>query len=136
MERIEIILLIILYFHQTLDIVGVKGYVDRPKLVSPDTIGWSIFTVLMIMYFLQVPFIKVVMIVVFGLVLYGLYNFHWKLFWFGASEKKIKGYNAYFKDTHRILPQSETRLVPDTYHIVHSLLYLFTFSIMTINILL
>ncbi|NBG87717.1 hypothetical protein [Isachenkonia alkalipeptolytica] len=130
---IEFIAITLLYIHQTLDIIGVKGYVDRPELISPDTIGWSLLTVLMVLYYLNIPYVQIILLVLFGLVLFGLYHFHWKLYWFGASEKKIEGYNKYFEGTHRIIPESKKRLVPDTYHIVHTVLYLFTFTVLTIN---
>lgn len=118
----EKIIVAILYFHQTLDIIGVKGYVDRPKLISPDTIGWSLLTVLVTLYYMGVPYINIALLVLFGLVVYGLYHFHWKEFLFGASDKRLEGYYNYFSGTHRIFPESSTRLVPDTYHIVHSII--------------
>jgi hypothetical protein len=34
------------------------------------------------------------------------------------NEKKIKGYNQYFANTHHILKPSETRLIPDTFHLI------------------
>lgn len=130
----EKIIITILYIHQTMDVIGVKGYVSRPKMISPDTIGWSIFTVFMVLYYLNVPYINLVFIGLFGLVLYGLYHFHWKLYLFGATDKKINGYNNYFKGTHRILPESPTRLVPDTFHIIHSVLYLVAFITLCVGL--
>lgn len=49
---------------------------------------------------------------------------HWYYTIFGASEKKIKGYNDCFRDTVRLFPMSGTRLVPDLYHIVLHVLIL------------
>ena len=50
---------------------------------------------------------------------------HWYFTIFGASEQKLKGYNDCFRGTVRIFPMSETRLVPDLYHIVqHALILL------------
>lgn len=49
---------------------------------------------------------------------------HWYYTLFGASEKKLAGYNQCFKDTIHLFPASETRLVPDLYHIVLHLLIL------------
>ena len=50
---------------------------------------------------------------------------HWYYTIFGASEQKLKGYNDCFRNTARIFPMSETRLVPDLYHIVqHTLILL------------
>ena len=39
-------------------------------------------------------------------------------------ERKLKGYNECFRDSVRIFPMSETRLVPDMYHIVLHILIL------------
>lgn len=58
--------------------------------------------------------------IMFGvLVLWFVVQFfcHWFYTIFGASEKKINGYNECFKGTVRIFPMSEKRLVPDFYHI-------------------
>ena len=50
---------------------------------------------------------------------------HWYYTIFGASEKKLKGYNESFRGTVRLIPMSETRLIPDLYHIVlHALILL------------
>ena len=49
---------------------------------------------------------------------------HWYYTIFGASERKLQGYNEWFKGTMRIFPVSESRLVPDLYHIVLHLLIL------------
>ena len=43
---------------------------------------------------------------------------HWYLTIFGASDEKIAGYNRFFADTYRIIPASDSRIVPDFYHIV------------------
>lgn len=48
---------------------------------------------------------------------------HWYFTIFGASERKLKGYNSCFQNTVRIFPMSEKRLVPDFYHIIlHALI--------------
>ena len=49
---------------------------------------------------------------------------HWYFTVFGASERKLKGYNECFRDTVRIFPMSEKRLIPDFYHIVLHILIL------------
>ena len=49
---------------------------------------------------------------------------HWYYTIFGASERKLKGYNDCFKGTVRIFPESEKRLVPDMYHILLHVLIL------------
>ena len=50
---------------------------------------------------------------------------HWYFTIFGVTERKLKGYNDCFRNTLRIFSMSETRLVPDLYHIVqHTLILL------------
>lgn len=49
---------------------------------------------------------------------------HWYYTIFGASQKKIDGYNECFKNTYRIFPMSDKRLVPDLYHIILHILIL------------
>ena len=49
---------------------------------------------------------------------------HWYYTIFGASKKKLRGYNECFRDTIRIFPMSEVRLVPDLYHIILHILIL------------
>ncbi len=49
---------------------------------------------------------------------------HWYFTIFGASESKLKGYNSCFEGTVKVFPVSETRLIPDLYHIVLHLMIL------------
>lgn len=49
---------------------------------------------------------------------------HWYYTLFGASEKKLKGYNACFRNTVHLIPASDTRLIPDLYHMILHLLIL------------
>ena len=49
---------------------------------------------------------------------------HWYFTLFGASERKLKGYNESFRGTVRIFPMSDQRLIPDMYHIVLHILIL------------
>lgn len=60
------------------------------------------------------------------LLLWGAVQFrcHWYYTIFGASERKLQGYNDCFRGTLRLFPMSETRLVPDLYHIILHLLIL------------
>ena len=41
---------------------------------------------------------------------------------FGVSDRKLNGYNECFEGTVKLFPISETRLIPDFYHIVLHLL--------------
>lgn len=49
---------------------------------------------------------------------------HWYYTVFGAGPEKIRGYNDCFRDTVRLFPMSEKRLIPDLYHIVLHVLIL------------
>ena len=49
---------------------------------------------------------------------------HWYYTIFGASERKLLGYNDCFRDSIRIFPMSDKRLIPDLYHIVLHILIL------------
>ena len=49
---------------------------------------------------------------------------HWYYTIFGASEKKLTGYNDCFRDTIRLFPMSNQRLIPDLYHIILHILIL------------
>ncbi|MBE6985645.1 MAG: hypothetical protein E7434_08600 [Ruminococcaceae bacterium] len=41
---------------------------------------------------------------------------------FGASRRKLEGYNQCFENSFKLFPPSQTRLIPDLYHIVLHLL--------------
>jgi hypothetical protein len=49
---------------------------------------------------------------------------HWYYTLFGASDKKVKGYNECFKNTIHLFPQRDDKIIPDLYHIVLHLLIL------------
>jgi len=49
---------------------------------------------------------------------------HWYFTIFGVTEQKLKGYNNCFRNTIHVFPMSETRLVPDFYHIIQHILIL------------
>ncbi len=41
---------------------------------------------------------------------------------FGASDRKLRGYNQCFQSSLKLFPPSDSRLIPDLYHIVLHLL--------------
>lgn len=59
---------------------------------------------------------------------------HWYYTIFGASEKKIRGYNDCFRGTLRLFPMSEKRLVPDLYHIILHILILLNIVLAALSI--
>lgn len=65
--------------------------------------------------------------ILFGiLVLWFMVQFrcHWYYTIFGASKEKLQGYNDCFRESLRIFPMSDKRLIPDLYHIVLHMLIL------------
>ena len=54
---------------------------------------------------------------------------HWYFTIFGASERKLKGYNDCFRGTARVFPMRDDRLIPDLYHIVQHLLILLNLAL-------
>ncbi len=54
---------------------------------------------------------------------------------FGVSDRKLKGYNECFEGTVKLFPVSETRLVPDLYHIALHLLILADLALTVIYLL-
>lgn len=59
---------------------------------------------------------------------------HWYYTIFGASEKKLKGYNKCFENTIHIIHISDKCLVPDLYHMVLHLLVLLLMVLCIINL--
>ncbi len=103
---------------------GKKYLVEGMGIKSAEFITLCLYTAALAAYYLLQPAGKWIL---FGvLVLWFVVEFfcHWFFTIFGASETKLKGYNDCFRNTVRIFPMSETRLIPDLYHIVQHLLIL------------
>ena len=84
-----------------------------------------LYSIGLILYYIMQPAGKWILLAI--LILWFAVEFfcHWYYTIFGASESKLKGYNECFRNTVRVFPMSETRLVPDLYHIVqHTLILL------------
>lgn len=65
--------------------------------------------------------------ILFGILLAWLtvqFMCHWYYTIFGAGEAKLKGYNECFRGAVYLIPPSDTRLIPDLYHILLHLLIL------------
>ena len=84
-----------------------------------------LFSFGLVSYHLFQPVGKSILLII--LVLWFIVQFlcHWYYTIFGASETKLKGYNDCFRDTIRLFPMSEKRLVPDLYHIILHVLIVF-----------
>ena len=99
--------------------------VEGMGIKSAEFIMLCVYSVALVLNYCLLPAGKWVLLGV--LILWFVVEFfcHWYFTLFGASERKLKGYNECFRGTVRLFPMSETRLVPDLYHIVqHTLILL------------
>ena len=103
---------------------GKKYLVEGMGVKSAEFATLCLYTAALVCYHFRYPVGRWILLGV--LVLWFVVEFfcHWYFTIFGASEKKLKGYNDCFRNTVRIFPMSEKRLVPDLYHIVQHLLIL------------
>jgi hypothetical protein len=123
MKKLNKILMILLFIWFTLDITGFKigsfVLVESPGLMSFDFFWWILLCVCLFLYHKKQALYLISFLVMW---LFVQFSSHWYYTLFGASEKKLAGYNNYFSNTHHIFGMSETTLIPDTYHIVLHLL--------------
>ena len=104
--------------------IGKKLLVEGMGIKSAEFIALCLYSLGLIACYLFAPAGRWILFAV--LVFWFVVQFfcHWYYTLFGASEKKLVGYNNCFRDTLRLFPMSEKRLVPDLYHIVLHLLIL------------
>ena len=103
------------------------GYtlVEGMGLKSAEFATLCLYSIGLFLYYLLPPAGKWILLAI--LILWFVVEFfcHWYFTIFGVTERKLRGYNECFRNTIRIFPMSETRLVPDLYHIVqHTLILL------------
>lgn len=98
--------------------IGKYLLVEGMGIKSAEFIMLCLYSFGLVSYYFFQPIGKWILLTI--LVFWFIVQFlcHWYYTIFGASEKKLKGYNDCFKDTIRIFPVSEKRLVPDLYHII------------------
>lgn len=104
--------------------VGKKLLVEGVGLKSAEFVVLCLYTLGIIAFHCFQPLGKRIL---FGiLILWFIVQFmcHWYFTIFGASERKLHGYNDCFRDSVRIFPMSDKRLIPDLYHIVLHILIL------------
>ena len=103
---------------------GKKLLVEGMGIKSMEFLMLCLYSAALISYYLIRPVGKWILLGVVVLWFVVQFFCHWFYTIFGASEKKLKGYNDCFKDTVRLFPKNEKRIVPDLYHIVLHLLIL------------
>lgn len=105
--------------------LGKYTLVEGMGIKSAEFATLCLYSIGLLLYYLLPPAGKWILLGM--LILWFVVEFfcHWYFTIFGATERKLKGYNDCFRNTIRIFPMSETRLVPDFYHIVqHTLILL------------
>ena len=81
-----------------------------------------LFTIGIVGFLLWEPVGKWILLVELTLWLVAQFFSHEYFTIFGVSDRKLKGYNECFEGTVKLFQISETRLIPDLYHIVLHLL--------------
>lgn len=105
--------------------LGKHTLVEGMGIKSAEFVTLCLYSVGMILYYLLKPAGKWILLAILCLWFVVEFFCHWYYTIFGASGQKLKGYNECFRNTIRIFPMSDTRLVPDLYHIVqHTLILL------------
>lgn len=104
--------------------IGKYLLVEGMGIKSAEFIMLCLYSIGLFSYYVFQPVGKWILLAI--LVFWFVVQFfcHWYYTIFGASEKKLKGYNDCFKDTVHIFPMSEKWLVPDLYHMILHILIL------------
>ncbi|MBO4838819.1 MAG: hypothetical protein J5493_05550 [Lachnospiraceae bacterium] len=104
---------------------GKYTLVEGMGVKSAEFVMLCLYSIGLILYYMLQPAGKWILLAILVFWLVVQFFCHWYYTIFGVSENKLKGYNDCFRNTIRIFPMSETKLVPDLYHIVlHTLILL------------
>jgi hypothetical protein len=108
--------------------------VDGTGIKGIEFKWWLIFLACLLMFVFLEPVGKYLLPAF--LLMWFLIQFrcHWYFTIFGASEKKLTGYNRCFRDTIRIVQASDKRLIPDLYHTLMHLMILIILVLCVISI--
>ena len=98
--------------------------VEGMGIKSAEFVMFCLYSAGVLSFWLFVPAGRWILLAVLVLWLTIQFFCHWYYTIFGASEKKLAGYNDCFRDTVRLFPMREDRLIPDLYHIVLHILIL------------
>lgn len=104
--------------------IGKHLLVDGMGIKSAEFIMLCLYSIGLVSYHFFLPAGKLILFTILLLWFVVQFLCHWYYTIFGASKKKLRGYNECFRDTIRIFPMSEVRLVPDLYHIILHILIL------------
>ena len=92
---------------------------------SIDGIWFLIFVGLFILFCIKDKIGKYILSAFLFIWLVTQYLSHWHYTIFGATEEIIARYNRFFANTFFIIPVSDSRIIPDFYHIVLHIFILF-----------
>lgn len=104
--------------------IGNKLLVEGEGLKSPEFFMLCLYSLGLIVFHCFQPVGKWILLGILALWFILQFMCHWYYTIFGASERKLQGYNDCFRDTVRIFPMRDKRLIPDLYHIVLHILIL------------
>ena len=107
--------------------------VEGMGIKSAEFVMLCLYSIGLITYYLFQPAGRWILFAILVIWLVIQFFCHWYYTIFGASESKLKGYNEYFKDTVRLIPMSEKRLIPDLYHIILHILILLNIVLCAIS---
>ena len=107
--------------------------VEGMGIKSAEFVMLCLYSIGLITYYLLQPAGRWILFAILVIWLAIQFFCHWYYTIFGASESKLKGYNECFKDTVRLIPMSEKRLIPDLYHIILHILILLNIVLCAIS---
>ena len=107
--------------------------VEGMGIKSAEFVMLCLYSIGLIAYYLFQPAGRWILFAILVIWLVIQFFCHWYYTIFGASESKLKGYNECFKDTVRLIPMSEKRLIPDLYHIILHILILLNIVLCAIS---
>lgn len=104
--------------------IGKRTLVDGMGIKSAEFGMFSLFAISIVLFIFLSSVGKWALTIV--LLLWFVIQFlcHWRYTIFGASERKLKGYNECFEKTIKLIPASDKRIFPDLYHVILHLLIL------------
>lgn len=109
--------------------IGKRILVEGMGIKSAEFIMFCLYSIGLLCHYLLQPFGKWILFSVLTFWFIVQFFCHWFYTIFGAGRKKIQGYNDCFRDTIRLFPMSEKRLIPDLYHIVLHILILINIAL-------
>ena len=107
--------------------------VEGMGIKSAEFVMLCLYSIGLIAYYLFQPAGSWILFAILVIWLVIQFFCHWYYTIFGASESKLKGYNECFKDTVRLIPMREKRLIPDLYHMILHILILLNIVLCAIS---